>query len=90
MFSGTGFFTKDGRPAMIYHGQGSGRNWLMFAVDDHLDQWTQPVPVTVKTRTGEEAQMRHWDPDCWVMDGAYYAISGGANPPLMKSPDLEN
>lgn len=90
MFSGTGFFTKERRPAMIYHGQGSGRNWLMFAVDDHLDQWTQPVPVTVKTPAGEAALMRHWDPDCWVMDGAYYAISGGANPPLMKSPDLEN
>ena len=28
MFSGTGFFTKDGRPAIIYHGQGSGgTNW---------------------------------------------------------------
>jgi len=31
MFSGTGFFTKEGRPAIIYHGEGSGRNQLAFA-----------------------------------------------------------
>jgi hypothetical protein len=33
MFSGTGFFTKDGRPAIIYHGQGSGRNQMAFGLD---------------------------------------------------------
>jgi hypothetical protein len=32
MFSGTGFITKDGRPAIIYHGEGSGRNQLAFAL----------------------------------------------------------
>ncbi|NIY16559.1 MAG: hypothetical protein GWM98_17520, partial [Nitrospinaceae bacterium] len=30
MFSGTGFFTKDGRPAMVYHGQRSNRNWIAY------------------------------------------------------------
>ena len=45
MFSGTGFFTKDGRPAMIYHGEGSGRNQLAFAMDDQLEKWTRPVPI---------------------------------------------
>jgi hypothetical protein len=28
MFSGTGFFDKDGRPVIIYHGQGADRNVL--------------------------------------------------------------
>ena len=28
MFSGTGFLTKEGLPAMIYHGQASNRNWI--------------------------------------------------------------
>jgi len=42
MFSGTGFITKDGRPAMVYHGKGSNRNWISYALDDNLDQWTKP------------------------------------------------
>ena len=43
MFSGTGFFTKEGQPAMIYHGQGSGRNQIAFALDDNLEKWTKPI-----------------------------------------------
>ena len=30
MFSGTGFYTKEGKPAIIYHGQGSDRNWIQY------------------------------------------------------------
>ena len=89
MFSGTGFFTKEGRPAIIYHGEGSARNQLAFARDDQLNEWTKPEPLTVKTTTGEEARIRHWDPDCWLDGDAYYAISGGAPPLLMKSSDLK-
>ncbi len=89
MFSGTGFFTKEGRPAIIYHGQGSGRNQLAFALDDNLEEWTRPRPVIVKTESGEEPPMRHWDPDCWFRDGAFYGLSGGGNPPVFKSADLE-
>jgi beta-fructofuranosidase len=33
MFSGTGFLTKEGRPAAIYHGQGSDRNQIAIAKD---------------------------------------------------------
>jgi len=62
MFSGTGFFTKDGRPAMIYHGQGSGKNYLAFALDDNLDEWTRPVAVEPRTKSGQEAKIRMWDP----------------------------
>jgi len=89
MFSGTGFFTKDGRPAMIYHGQGSGKNYLAFALDDNLDEWTRPVAVKPMTKSGQVAKIRMWDPDCWLNGDTYYAISGGTPPHLMKSSNLE-
>ena len=89
MFSGTGFFTKKGQPAIIYHGQGSGRNHLAFALDDNLDKWTKPVAVLPKTESGAEPKMRHWDPDCWLNGETYYALSGGQGPQLMKSSDLK-
>ncbi|MCY2994469.1 MAG: GH32 C-terminal domain-containing protein [Planctomycetota bacterium] len=88
MFSGTGFFTKDGAPAMIYHGQGSSRNQIAFALDDNLEKWSKPVAIEPKTEDGGLPAMRHWDPDCWLMDGSYYALSGGGNPKLIKSQDL--
>lgn len=90
MFSGTGFFTKEGRPAIIYHGQGSGRNWIQFALDDSLDKWSAPIPVIPRRADGSEVRIRHWDPDCWRIGETYYAISGGQNPQLMKSTDLKN
>jgi len=89
MFSGTGFFTKDGRPAIIYHGQGSGRNQLAFALDDNLDKWTPPVALMPTEKNGQPAKMRHWDPDCWLNGDTFYGISGGGPPHLMKSPDLK-
>jgi len=89
MFSGTGFFTKKGQPAIIYHGQGSGRNQLAFALDDNLDKWTRPVAIYPKTESGEEPKMRHWDPDCWLNGDTFYAISGGSPPHLMRSTDLK-
>jgi sucrose-6-phosphate hydrolase SacC (GH32 family) len=89
MFSGTGFFTKDGRAAMIYHGEGSGRNQLAFASDDQLEKWTRPFPVIPLDANGKEPSIRHWDPDCWLMGDTYYAIAGGSNPSLMKSDDLK-
>ncbi len=90
MFSGTGFYTKDGRPTIIYHGQGAGRNVIQHPADDTFDSWTEPVPVVPKTAEGQPANIRHWDPDCWLMNDMYYAYSGGQNPQLMKSTDLEN
>jgi len=90
MFSGTGFFTKQGQPAMIYHGQGAGNNYLSFALDDNLDKWTKPVVVKPKTKSGEVAKIRMWDPDCWLNGDTYYAISGGRPPHLMKSSNLKD
>ncbi len=90
MFSGTGFFTKEGKPAIIYHGQGADRNYISFALDNNLDVWSEPFPVLPKTSSGQDVEMRHWDPDCWLNGDYYYAISGGAPPSLLKSFDLKN
>jgi sucrose-6-phosphate hydrolase SacC (GH32 family) len=90
MFSGTGFMTKDGKPAIIYHGEGSGRNQLAFALDDQLEQWTKPVAIIPKEPSGEDSKVRQWDPDCWLNGDTYYGISGGGPPHLMKSKDLKD
>ncbi len=89
MFSGTGFFTKEGQPAMIYHGLAEG-NMVMLALDDNLDSWSKPEPVIARDDTGNPVDINYWDPDCWLMGDTYYAISGGKDPELMKSDDLKN
>ncbi|RKY51235.1 MAG: hypothetical protein DRP89_09195, partial [Candidatus Neomarinimicrobiota bacterium] len=89
MFSGTGFFTKEGQPAMIYYGLKKG-NMVTFALDDNRDSWTKPEPVIAKDDAGKPVDIKYWDPDCWLMVDTYYAISGGRNPELMKSDDLKN
>ena len=90
MFSGTGFLTRDGRPAAIYHGQASGRNQIAIAKDNQLSGWEKPFPINAKNADGSDAKIPYWDPDCFLIGDTYYAISGGENPPLMKSKDLKN
>lgn len=90
MFSGTGFLTKEGKVAAIYHGQASGRNQIAIAKDSNLSEWEKPYPVEPKHADGSEPDMYHWDPDCFLIGDTYYAISGGPNPPLIKSDDLVN
>ncbi|MBM4050184.1 MAG: glycoside hydrolase family 32 protein, partial [Planctomycetes bacterium] len=75
MFSGTGFLTKEGKPAAIYHGQASGRNQIAIAKDNRLSAWEKPYPVEPKTAGGVEAKIGHWDPDCFLIGDTYYAIS---------------
>jgi beta-fructofuranosidase len=89
VISGTAFLTKDGTPAIIYHGQGSGRNQIAFALDDDLDKWSKTIAVDPRTASGEAPAMRHWDPDCWCVGDTYYALSGGENPTLARSSDLK-
>jgi sucrose-6-phosphate hydrolase SacC (GH32 family) len=90
MYSGTAFLTKEGIPAIIYHGQGSKRNQIAFALDETLNSWSKSFPVEPKTADGKPAKMRHWDPDGWIMNDRYYALGGGQNPTLAKSKDLKN
>jgi beta-fructofuranosidase len=91
MFSGTGFLTRDGVPAAIYHGQGSNKNQIALAKNNQLSAWEKPYPVEVKNADGTEAKMRrHWDPDCFLIGDTYYAYSGGEEQPLFKSKDLRD
>ena len=90
MFSGTGFLTKEGRPAAIYHGQASGRNHIAIAKDRDLSAWHKPFAVEPLTASGQIPEMRHWDPDCFLVGDTYYSISGGHNPPVLRSGDLRN
>ena len=95
MFSGTGFFTKDGRPAIIYHGEGSGRNQVAIALDDTLEKWSPPMPVEPRVRPDQDGStIANWDPDAWIDGAFYYALSGGSPgsgkpPTLFKSADLK-
>jgi sucrose-6-phosphate hydrolase SacC (GH32 family) len=94
MFSGTGFITKDGRPAMVYHGKGSERNWICYALDDKLDQWSKPHEMTPRDQDGKlMTDMPYFDPDIWIKDGIYYGVNGvsGKEPAvIMKSDDLKD
>lgn len=90
MYSGTGFITREGRPAVIYHGKGSGKNHIAIAKNFDLSDWEEPYPVEPRTVDGNVAEMKHWDPDCFTIGDTYYALSGGQNPPLLRSADLRN
>jgi len=95
MFSGTGFFTKDGRPAIIYHGEGSGRNQIAIAEDDLLEKWSAPMPLEPIIQPGQDgSKIANWDPDAWLDGENYYALSGGSPgsgkpPTLFRSSDLK-
>ena len=93
MFSGTGFFTKDGKAAMVYHGQGSNRNWITYAMDDNMDKWSKPEVMLPRDKDGNLlTDMPYFDPDIWLMDGVYYGLNGisSSKPPvIMKSDDLK-
>ena len=89
MFSGTGFTAPDGRPAVVYHGQGSGRNYIATAKDARLSGWDAPVPLDLREPDGREANVAHWDPDYFRVGDTHYTVVGGENPPLFKSKDLK-
>lgn len=96
MFSGTAFLTKDGRPAIIYHGEGSGRNMIALAEDDLLEKWSAPTPLEPVIAPGQDPSLiAHWDPDAWLVGDTYYAMSGGSPgsgkpPTLFRSADLRH
>ena len=89
MFSGGAFVTKEGRPAVIYHGLGSGFNQIAIAVDDNLETWTKPYPMVGFKKDGTKSAVKYWDPECWLEGDTYYAISGGGPAYLFKSSDLK-
>ncbi len=90
--SGTGFYTKEGRPAVIFHlgTFTTGRIHTSVSADDLLDRWETPVPVIPRDANGNEVNIHDWDPDCFLIGDTYYAYNGGWDPKIMKSTDLEN
>ncbi len=94
MFSGTGFFTRDGRPAIVYHGEGSGRNWIQYAQDDDLDQWSEPQVMLPRDKDGRLMEnVPYFDPDIWRMGDTFYGLNGisSSSPPqIMKSDNLKD
>jgi sucrose-6-phosphate hydrolase SacC (GH32 family) len=91
MFSGSAFLTKQGQPAIIYHGgNGPDMNFISVALDNNLNQWGKPQVVHPWDPVENEPVNYDtwWDPDCWVMDDHYFALTGWGDPSLMKSQDL--
>lgn len=85
MFSGTGFITKEGKPAAIYAGVCEPRRtFLAIADDNDLSSWRKPYAVAP---AGGRAQLLG-DPDLFRVGGAYYAYAAAGNLPLCKSTDL--
>jgi beta-fructofuranosidase len=86
MFSGTGFFTKSGIPAIIYHGEATGNNFIVTANDNELNSWNPPLAVQVATLP--DGHHDRWDPDCFIIGDHYYSISSGREQKLFRSSDL--
>ena len=87
MFSGTGFLTKEGRPAIIYNGQCTT---IAIARDNTLSNWEEPYPLRLNSVDGIDKEMHHRDPDCFVIDDTYYALLNPCNPQLARSIDLKS
>ncbi len=88
MLSGTGFFTREGIPALIYS---DNKNiMILYGQDDQLDSWSEPQKVILRNAEGQIVKTSVWDPDCWLDGDTYYAIGGGKNPDLKRSTDLKN
>jgi len=94
IWSGTGFFTKDGRPAMVYFGHKSKRNWISYALDDKLDQWSKPEEMLPHDKDGKPmTDMSYFDPDLWINNGIYYGLNGRnrrSSAVIMKSDNLKD
>jgi len=94
MFSGTGFFTKEGKPAIVYCGWGSKRNQISYGLDDNLDKWSKPEVMLPSDENGKPiTSMPYFDPDIWLMNGTYYGMNARSSslpPVIMKSDNLKD
>ena len=91
MFSGTGFITREGRPAAIYAGLSEPRHsHIVVAKDNRLSSWEKPYPVRPKGGPDGKDVGLLGDPDCFIVGDTYYAYSAAENVPLCKSTDLVN
>jgi len=94
MFSGTGFFTREGKPAMVYCGWGSKRNWILYGLDDDLNKWGNPHVMLPRDKGGKLLDKApYFDPDIWLDGETYYGMNARSSrvaPVIMKSKDLKN
>ena len=91
MFSGTGFITKEGKPAAIYAGLSDPRHtFIAVARNNQLSSWEKPYPVEPKGGPDGVDVTLLGDPDCFLIGDTYYAYSARDNLPLCKSTDLIN
>jgi sucrose-6-phosphate hydrolase SacC (GH32 family) len=80
ILSGSGFLTKEGRPAIIYASRNDlslGPAQIVHALDDDLDSWS--TPSAIEPRAKWEADLEvivPWDPHGWREGDMYYAIFG--------------
>ena len=91
IFSGTGFITREGKPAAMYPGLSDpGRTYITVAEDNGLSRWSKPYPV-LPTGVPEGKQVvLAGDPDLFQVGDTYYAYSAGDDLELVKSTDLVN
>ena len=90
-FSGTGFITKEGKPAAIYAGLSDPRHsYITVARNNRLSSWEKPYPVVAKGGPDGEEVSLLGDPDCFRIGDTYYAYSAANNLLLCKSTDLSN
>jgi sucrose-6-phosphate hydrolase SacC (GH32 family) len=93
VLSGSGFITKEGRPAVIYaddahDGSGNfalGPAQIRLALDDQLDSWS--APSLIEPQGVGEADLEiisPWDPHCWLEGDTYYAIFGSQPPVRLR------
>ena len=91
IFSGTGFITKEGKPAAIYPGLSDpGRSYITVADDNQLSGWSKPYPVLPTGVPEGKRVVLAGDPDLFQVGDTYYAYSAGDNLELVKSTDLVN
>ncbi len=100
IYSGCALVTKEGVPAIVYHGRGTG-TCVAFAEDDDLIRWRKH-PGNPVIREPTAAGQPGWgvynvfDPHVWLDGETYYAILGGRVKPhecrdtayLFRSEDL--
>ena len=91
MFSGTGFVTREGRPAAVYAGLSNPpHTHIAVARDNQLSNWEKPRPIRPQGGPdGTDISLLH-DPDCFRIGDTYYAYSAIDDVQLCKSTDLVN
>ena len=89
MFSGTGFITKEGRPAVIYAGLSTPQQAHIAVADDNeLSSWQPPYPVAPTGAPPGKRVTFQGDPDLFQVGDWYYAYTAGDGLELCKSEDL--